>query len=400
MAMLTFGFPQQTEPAPSSGPMTDILRSAVAYRQNAAVGPAVMQEAVQRLQSIGSDRAQQMAQLVQSNPRAAQAMVADAGGWSQYVAQLEAEARERQAGMATGQALAQSGMPQFEALAQLDPRAALSVAQLFQRAQPQAPKPQYKQVLDPETRQWVYRDVTQGGNYVAPGPYGTQMTVGPDNSVTFASGPGVGGASSADATVATKQTINKLQDKQINLNEQMARFEQIESVMTPEALTLWGQLSNWKSQGKDWLGIGLSPEETEKFTNATLMKQSVVNNIARYILEMSGKAATDAERAFLASVQPSMDDTPLQFQAKLKQARRYTEAMAERNMYYLKQGRIAEFESGDVMDPNRFRQLKQKRVDALQVQIQRENPDMPAGEVGKQAKRIANQELQAGMPWE
>ena len=401
MAMLNFGFPDPSQQAPSSGPLTDIYRSAVAYRQNAGAAPGVIEEAVRRLQAIGSERAGQMAQLVQRDPRTAQAMVQDAGGWSNYVAQLEAEARERQAGQATADALAQSGMPQFSALAQISPGAAVNVAQLFQRSQPQAQKPQYKMVLDPETRQWVYRDVTQGGNYVAPGPYGTQMSVDPKTGeVQFASGPGVGGASSADATVATKPTINKLQEKQVNINENIARLDQIDAMYDENSLRALGQLGNKITSTKDWLGMDIDPEQQAALESASQMKQAVTDNVSRYILEMSGKAATDAERAFLQQVQVSMDDPPVVFQAKLKNLRRYSQALAERNMYYLRSGRIEELGSGDAVDPNKFRKLKEKRGRTLYAELQKQNPGKSAEDLQDAVIDRLAEELNAGMPWE
>lgn len=135
-----------------------------------------------------------------------------------------------------------------------------------------------------------------------------------------------------------------LSEKHIGLSEVAGRLDLMAETYNPEYQRLEGKMKgNWLKV-KDFLHKDLlSPEEKQYLADYTQHKQNTINNLNEYIKMMTGAQMSEKEAQRLTKVVPNADDSPAEYEAKLKQMDlvidaqqvRYSEAvMAETNEEY------------------------------------------------------------------
>jgi len=356
---------------------------------------------IQRLQEIGTPQAAQAAQLLQQNPKLFFEMAKSYGGAGKWEQIMRAEAQQGQAGRLAGQAAQDAGVPaDLAALYELDPATGASVHKQLYPQQQQA-RPQYKQVFDPKTGRWTYADVTQGGDFVAPGPSGTRMTIGENGEIEFASGPGVGEMGSGQPL--TRSTISKQQDAVVSMDDALYRLQQIENTIDSSAFLYQTQFGDWMARKGVNLGlVDLSPEEKKGMSDRAVFRRTVFDNINRTIKDITGAAMTQAEAERIIPTQPNLDMTEDEFRAVLENARSSLEDGRDRRMYLLNRGALADdanITNGAPLSIEAFRAKRNRRGDQIAASLKEDNPGISERELDIKVISQLESELASGVPW-
>ena len=356
---------------------------------------------VQRLQSIGTPQAAQAAQMLQQNPRLFFEMAKGYGGAGKWEQIMRVEAAQNEAGKLAGQAAAGAGVPaELAALYQMDPQTAASVHKQLYPQQPQA-RPQYKQVFDQATGKWTYADVTQGGDFIAPGPSGTRMTIGENGEIEFVSGPGAGDMGSGQPL--TRSTISKQQDQIVTIDDALYRLNRIEETIDSSAFQYPTQASDWFARQGSKLGLTqLSPEEARGMSDRAVFRRTVFDNINRTIKDITGAAMTQAEAERIIPTQPNLDMTEPEFRSVLEDARSALEDGRDRRLYLLRRGAItedADITKGAPLSIEAFRSKRNRRGDQIAASIKEDNPKISTEALRDAVLDQLDSELAAGVPW-
>lgn len=143
-------------------------------------------------------------------------------------------------------------------------------------------------------------------------------------------------ADPADPTKLPKEALNEIGKTEVNLTEQLGRMREITRQFRPEFLTLEEQ---GKQYGISWLDkldmtrSKLTPEMLQKHAEYTSFRRDTVDNLNRYIKEITGAAMGVEEAKRIISAMPNMDDGPTAFMAKAKAAQRAAELAVARTRY-------------------------------------------------------------------
>lgn len=152
-------------------------------------------------------------------------------------------------------------------------------------------------------------------------------------------GKGEAGKMIMDATnpgMLGKEARNEIDKNEVNLTEQLGRMREITRQFRPEFLTFEEQA---KQYGVSWLDkfdatrSKLTPEQIQQHAQYTAFRRDTVDNLNRYIKEITGAAMGVEEAKRIISAMPSMNDSPTQFLAKAKAAQRAAELAVARTRY-------------------------------------------------------------------
>ena len=148
-------------------------------------------------------------------------------------------------------------------------------------------------------------------------------------------------ADPADPTKLPKEALNEIGKTEINLTEQLGRMREITRQFRPEFLTFEEQA---KQYGVSWLDkfdatrSKLTPEQIQQHAQYTAFRRDTVDNLNRYIKEITGAAMGVEEAKRIISAMPNMDDGPTAFMAKAKAAQRAAELAVARTRYLRQYG--------------------------------------------------------------
>ena len=143
-------------------------------------------------------------------------------------------------------------------------------------------------------------------------------------------------ADPADPTKLPKEALNEIGKTEVNLTEQLGRMREITRQFRPEFLTFEEQA---KQYGVSWLDkfdatrSKLTPEQIQQHAQYTAFRRDTVDNLNRYIKEITGAAMGVEEAKRIISAMPNMDDGPTAFMAKAKAAQRAAELAVARTRY-------------------------------------------------------------------
>ncbi len=140
-------------------------------------------------------------------------------------------------------------------------------------------------------------------------------------------------------------TKNKIDEGIFNTFEQAARLQQIRAQFKPEYLTLGGGSKALWLKMKDKVGLGqLDPKEKQYLTGYSQFRQSALENINRFIKEITGAQMSEQEAVRIRQAIPDPGqgvfdgNSPAEFKAKMDQAMSQVRlAMARYN--YLRSGK-------------------------------------------------------------
>lgn len=148
-------------------------------------------------------------------------------------------------------------------------------------------------------------------------------------------------ADPADPTKLPKEALNEIGKTEVNLTEQLGRMREIARQFRPEFLTFEEQA---KQYGVSWLDkfdatrSKLTPEQIQQHAQYTAFRRDTVDNLNRYIKEITGAAMGVEEAKRIISAQPNMDDGPTAFMAKIKATQRAAELAVARTRYLRQYG--------------------------------------------------------------
>jgi hypothetical protein len=183
----------------------------------------------------------------------------------------------------------------------------LQMAAAQQMAPPDPIKPPQSRtrVEGEETIFEEWNPVTQAFEEVSRGPRKT-----PSTNVTVNSG-----ALEPDLDKTVKKG---LQETVLNSDVQLDLLHEIEAGFRPEFLQLKGQLKKSILETGEYLGKELSDQERQFVVDSTTFLSDTAENLNLYIKNISGAAVSAQEAERLAIAQPTADDSPTEYWAKLQ----------------------------------------------------------------------------------
>ena len=118
-----------------------------------------------------------------------------------------------------------------------------------------------------------------------------------------------------------KHTTDKMNEKQFNAIEQVSRLNTVADAFDPKFLTLGETVKQAKLSWQEYLTGSIPPESEADRSKYVTFQQSTLNNLNKYIQEMTGAAMSDGEAARLKAAMPNMNMDPTQFKTALNNVR-------------------------------------------------------------------------------
>lgn len=200
-------------------------------------------------------------------------------------------------------------------------------------------------------------------------PSGMAVDVGPDGTVSFRQGPGMGGLQ--------KPTLNKIEEKQLNATEALSRLNTINQSFKPGFATFGGRFEAFFSGMKDKAGLKLSKDEATNLREFSTYRRDAISHLNRTLNELSGAAVSPAEEERLKAELPDPGtglfdgDGPTEFKAKADASTRAMKQAVIR-YHYAKRSGMDPF-AIDLADVDK---LMDQRGSELEAQLSSQNPGM------------------------
>lgn len=196
--------------------------------------------------------------------------------------------------------------------------------------------PTYKASPDPNSPSGLSYQPVRPGLPAAP-PSGTSIRVGPDGQLVFEQGPGVTGMD--------KKLVNTVQDKQFKAQESLQRLEGIRQTYKPEYSTIGTRTGfAWDSLKAKWNSGDLAPEQVSELNDYATWRSSSVENLNRYINDLSGAAVSAQEAVRMQAALPNAGtgifdgDDPVTYTAKLNRVLSDAKIAIARYNYAMRNG--------------------------------------------------------------
>lgn len=196
---------------------------------------------------------------------------------------------------------------------------------------------------------------------------------------------------------------NIVDKKLINIGEGLARLERMEGQFDPKFLQIAPRLSSLISQGKEKLGVKLSPEDEKELTAFSKFKTAASDNLNKHIKEATGAQMSESEVGRLKQAVPVPGtglfdgDSPTVYKAKLSETIATLKA-AQRRMLFLKkngfEGRPSEA-IADKFPLDDFRVSPEKEEDAVMQEARaavKQGADIDA--VNKRLREMGKPEIE------
>jgi len=161
------------------------------------------------------------------------------------------------------------------------------------------------------------------------------------------------------ATGLQRKTTGAIEGNIMNATEGIARLNEIAATYQPEFLELgtkWNALkTRWGEKLKgvpftEWTRHGVSQEDKQQLREFANFKRTSLDNISRYIKEITGAQMSEREADRIRKGMPDPGeglfdgDAPSEFESNWASTMRSLRAVQARNIYYLKSG----FEPGEI----------------------------------------------------
>lgn len=185
----------------------------------------------------------------------------------------------------------------------------------------------------------------------------------------------------------TKPTVNRLQEDVVNFQAGMDRLRQIRASARPEFLTAQGRVAGIWAKGKDYFDAA-TPEEKKYLSDFTSFKSNTLDNLNRYIKEITGAAMTNAEASRIKAGMPTTEDSPTEFASKWDATMTQLSRANARASYTLKSGLPLDNVSLDDMD-----KIINQRAREIMGELKRRNPGISDQDAIKAAQAAVNREF-------
>lgn len=237
-----------------------------------------------------------------------------------------------------------------------------------------------RQVFDPKTGQARYVRESEAIGQMPPPKQG--ITIGPDGTVQ------IGG----QATPLGKKAQGEIETNLMNAGAGLERLDLISQSYNPEYTTFQGAAKAKAYRTAEKAGVPLGDDKKEFLRGFATWRANTGSNIALYIKEISGAAASDTERAFLQQNVPSADDSDTEFQAKYASTIKALRSVKARLSYIRNKG----LDAGDDfagISLSSMPKLMSQRGQQLEAQATAANPDAPIEQIRAMVKVQLKQEF-------
>ncbi|WP_072396453.1 hypothetical protein [Hyphomicrobium sp. CS1GBMeth3] len=198
-------------------------------------------------------------------------------------------------------------------------------------------------------------------------------------------------ASRAVAPGMQKPAINALQEKQFNTTEQYSRLKGIEQSWKPEYQTIESRLGfKWNALLDKFSSTrkSLAPQQRQELAAYSANRAEALNNLNQYIKEITGAAMTISEAERIKKAQPNPGegvfdgDSPIEFEAKLKNGIRMSKMALARYNYLSQNGFPADVEQmAKALPLDDMPKFIQRRTNELLKQSLDSNPGLTPQDV-------------------
>ncbi|KKN77950.1 hypothetical protein LCGC14_0355150 [marine sediment metagenome] len=180
-----------------------------------------------------------------------------------------------------------------------------------------------------------------------------------------------------------KKGRGTIEEKLFNAREGLARIQTIEDSYRPEFQQIGTRFQAAWAAGKEFLGFDLDSEDKALVADYAAYKRNAIENINRYIKEITGAQMSEAEATRLRRGVPDpgdswySGDSPTEFDSKLKSQARQLRAAAARYQYALKNGWDMNPDNLEKALPlDSVEDMIEERGAALERQLRARRPDL------------------------
>ena len=181
-----------------------------------------------------------------------------------------------------------------------------------------------------------------------------------------------------------KEATNAVEKRLTDTFNQLGRLTEIQKQFKPEFLTFdkragfaWDALMDKTSVTRR----SLTPQQQQELATFSAFKQESIENLNRYIKEITGAQMSEAEAARLMRAMPNPGvgifdgDSPTEFKAKLDNAVRTAQLAFARDSYLRRNGFQGDAEAAARQVPlQRMQGIIQQRTNGILQEVQQANP--------------------------
>ena len=163
----------------------------------------------------------------------------------------------------------------------------------------------------------------------------------------------------------TKPTVNELQKGAISAQAGIDRLQNIRAGFDPKWLSYKEQATQYvnsikaKAQGLPFVSK-LTPQEESDLSAFSRFKSDTLDNLNRYITEITGAAMGVEEAKRIESTMPNLNDDPASFQTKLTRVEERLKLIIARSVYTQKNG-----QKYDAISVDEMRSIMNRRGDEI-----------------------------------
>lgn len=210
-------------------------------------------------------------------------------------------------------------------------------------------------------------------------------------------------AKGSDTPGLGKEATNKLEEKQLNTTEGLARLSNISSQFKPEYQTIENRLGFKWNELKDSVGFlqkSVSEPDRQKLAEFSAFRADALNNLNQYIKEITGAAMTNAEADRIMRAMPNPGDgvlngdSPTVFKAKLDAAIRSSQMALARYNYLRRNGFSGSIDDMATKMPlQKMNDVIQNRTNELLQEAMSQNKGLKPADVAPIVKQRLRQEF-------
>lgn len=191
----------------------------------------------------------------------------------------------------------------------------------------------------------------------------------------------------------------------LNSIEQSSRLDSIAAKFKPEYQTYEFAAKNWMNTKFDSIEATrklVKPEERQKIADYTQFRQDSMNNLSAYIKEITGAAmGIQEEKRIRAGMPDPEKDSPIEFEAKMKNSIATAKLALARHAYLKRNGyddnsisALAKADKlGTVHSLEDMKSMINGRMEAAAQQMRQQNPNIDDMTLRQQLKQIQRKEF-------
>jgi hypothetical protein len=211
---------------------------------------------------------------------------------------------------------------------------------------------------------------------------GESIEVGPDGTVRIVRGTGAGKGKLG------RRATGDLESKTIDASSLLFRAKEIENSFNPKFLEYGTQFKQAGLGLAEKAGMKLTPEQKQQKEEFITFKQTTFDNLNRFLNEISGAAVNEHEMKRLRHSMPIMNDSPTEFNKKLKNTMKMARHSIARYTYIKKNG----FKLSDISLDEVPSLMKERGLEIANT-LRANNPGFDKEKIMKEAQKLLADEF-------